>query len=185
VRLFLAINLPEAVKLRLADALEALTAYDIPARWVAADALHITLKFLGDVADSRVPAVGAALAVAVQGVPPFDIELGDLGAFPSVARPNILWVGARSGAPLGELHRRVDQGFLPLGFEAESRKFHPHVTVARVNKDGRIRDRSVMDRMRAQFDYKAVFRATSVDLMQSRLGRDRARYEIIEQMELH
>ena len=185
MRLFIAINLPETVKLRLAGALDALATHDIPARWVAADALHITLKFLGELADSRVPAVGGALAAAAQGIPPFDVELGDLGAFPSLARPSILWVGARAGAALGELHQRVERAFIPLGFEAEPRKFHPHVTVARVNKDGRIRDRSVMDRMRAQFDYTAVFRATSVDLMQSRLGRDRARYEIIEQMELH
>ena len=143
------------------------------------------MQFLGEVPDTRVAAAGGALAGAVQGIPSFDVELSELGAFPSLARPSILWVGARAAVSLEELHARIDQAFLPLGFEPESRKFHPHITVARMNKDGRIRDRSVMDRMRADFDYKTVFRAGSVDLMRSRLGRDRARYEVIEQMELH
>ena len=180
MRLFIAINLPDAEKPRLSRALQDLAANDLPARWVAPDSLHITVKFLGEVPEARLPAVVAALQDGADGVAAFDVALGGFGAFPSLSRPGILWVGVQAGPELAELQGRIERAFIPLGFEAEAREFHPHITVARVRKDGRIADRHVMDRIKASFDYKTRFRANSVDLMHSRPGQGGVRYEVLE-----
>ncbi len=180
----MAINLPDAEKTRLIRSLQALPVADLPARWVEPDALHITLKFLGEVLDARLPEVIGALAAAAADAEAFDVAISGFGAFPSLARPNVLWVGVQAGAEMAELHRRLDRAFVPLGFAAEERAFRPHITVARVRKDGRIRDRAAMDRIKAAFDYKTEFRARSVELMRSRLGGRSARYEVMQRMEL-
>lgn len=185
MRLFIAINLPDAEKTRLTQALQAVAAIDLPARWVESDSLHITLKFLGEVPQGQLPAVAAALAEAAAGAVAFDVALSGFGAFPSLSRPSILWVGVQAGPDMAELHRRIEGAYAPLGFPPDERAFRPHITVARVRKDGRIRDRQAMDRMQADFDYKTEFRATSVDLMHSRLGASRPRYEVLERMEMH
>jgi 2'-5' RNA ligase len=185
VRLFIAINLPDAEKTRLTRALQAIATSEPAIRWTDAAALHITVKFLGEIAEPRVHAMAASLEEAAAGAAAFDVALSGFGAFPSLSRPNILWVGVQAAPGLAELHGRIERAFEPLGFAADNRVFRPHITVARMRKDGRIRDRQAMDRMKASFDYKTEFRAASVDLMQSRLGRGAARYEILQEMELH
>ena len=181
----MAINLPDAEKRRLASSLQVLPIHDLPARWVEADALHITMKFLGEVSEARLPEVSDALAEASGGAAPFDVAVSGLGAFPSLSRPNILWVGVQADAEMTKLQAHLERVFVPLGFTADERAFRPHITVARVRKDGRIRDRGAMDRIQAAFDYKTKFRVRSIDLMRSRLGGRAPRYEVLERMELH
>jgi RNA 2',3'-cyclic 3'-phosphodiesterase len=184
VRLFIAINLPDNEIRRLSDALAGLASYDLAVRWVDADSLHITLKFLGEVAEARLPALRAALAEALEGAARFDVALGNLGAFPSLARPNIFWLGVAPTPELLVLQQRTDDAMGALGFEREQRAFRPHITIGRARKDGRATDRKLMDRMVAGFDYKGVFRAESVDIMRSKLSPRGARYEVLERMEL-
>ena len=184
VRLFIAINLPEPETRQLKRALYKLASYDLPIRWLAEESLHITIKFLGEVPEPRVAAVRAALAEAVIGAPRFDVVLAGLGAFPSLVRPNIFWVGAQGGGELTELQRRIEEAMAVLGFEAEPRAFRPHITLGRVHKDGRAIERKVVDRMATEFDYKSEFRAESVDLMRSRLSPRGARYDVVERLEL-
>ena len=184
MRLFIAINLPEQETRRLGQAVDALARHDIAVRWVDAGSLHITLKFLGEVPEARLPGVQSALADAVAETAPFDVVLGGLGAFPSLSRPNIFWIGISGGAQLLELQRRIDDEMAELGFEREPRAYKPHITLGRARKDGRVPDRKLMDRMVGEFDYKGEFRAESVDLMRSRLSPRGARYEVVERLEL-
>ncbi len=101
--------------------------------WVAPDNVHLTLKFLGGVEAARLDAVAGALAGAVAGCRPFDLTVRGLGAFPTPARPRVLWAGADEGAALAAtLARRVDDALVALGFPAESRAFSAHVTLGRV-----------------------------------------------------
>ncbi len=157
---------------------------DLPVRWVSADALHITLKFLGNVSEDVEPAVRTALRAGAAGASSFDVAIGSFGAFPSLSRPNILWVGV-SSAPLVELQQKMDSAYAPIGFAPEARAYHPHITVARVQKHAQLRDRALMDRIAGDFDYKTVFRAVSADLMRSHSSPRGARYELVERVELH
>jgi RNA 2',3'-cyclic 3'-phosphodiesterase len=95
--------------------------------------LHLTLKFLGGVDASLVDRVATALTQAAAGVAAFDLEVRDLGAFPSAARPRVLWAGTGAGAAqTSALAARLEAALEPLGFASESRPFSAHVTLARV-----------------------------------------------------
>lgn len=185
VRLFVAINLPEDEKRRLADAIGTLASYELPVRWVAADSLHITLKFLGDVAESHIASVQAALQRAIRSHRRFDVALEGLGAFPSLSRPNIFWIACRDADAVAEIQKDVEKQLEHIGFRPEARPYRAHVTIGRVKSGGSIRDRSLMDRMVAGFRYKAEFPVASADLMRSHLSPRGARYEVVARMELN
>ena len=123
---------------RLAEEVERLRRVAGDVAWVTPANFHLTLKFLGRVETSRLPAVTAALAEAVAACPPFDLGLRDLGAFPSRTRPRVLWVGIDEGAEAaGRLASRVDEALAGLGFERETRPFSAHITLGRVREPRR------------------------------------------------
>ena len=185
MRLFVAINLPEVDKRRLCEAVGTLATHDLPVRWVEPDSLHITLKFLGEVAEANVPAVRAALQQAVAGLRHFDVVLEGLDAFPSLSRPNIFWVGASNPAALAQLQQSVESQLEQVGFPREDRPFRPHITIGRVKSRASIRDRALMDRMVSQFRYNTQFQVRSADLMRSHVSSRGARYEVVARMDLN
>lgn len=180
MRLFIALDLPDAEKQRLEGLLTALRAAALPVRWVAADSLHITIKFLGSVPDSTQAQVTRALKRAAAGSRPFDVVLGGFGAFPSRNKPEILWIGATLPAELSVLQERIEAETEPLGFGREPRRFHPHITIGRAQKRPARVDPAELDRILASLVYKSVMRVESVDLMRSHTDGRGARYERIE-----
>ncbi len=99
---------------------------------VSADHLHLTLKFLGETEEGLVPEIVAAMREASAGVTPFTVSVRGTGAFPSLARPSVLWVGLEGAEPLARMARRLDDDVAALGFERERRPWSPHITLARV-----------------------------------------------------
>lgn len=129
MRLFIAIELPDAVK----DQIETLSA-DIPgATWVKRPAWHLTLRFLGDnIPDEQLPAIREQLErVRAE---PFELSLRGVGCFPAGGRkpPRVLWVGVKSPPALQVLYAQVERAVCAAGFEAEERPFSPHITLARL-----------------------------------------------------
>ncbi len=119
----------EAVRRRLVEAWPA-GAHLV--KWVEPHNLHLTLKFLGEVAEAAYPRVCDALH-CVEGFPPFPIRFVGLGAFPRPRGARVLWVGVQQGAvELAELAARVDSALQPLGFQPEERPFSPHLTIGRL-----------------------------------------------------
>jgi RNA 2',3'-cyclic 3'-phosphodiesterase len=100
--------------------------------------LHLTVKFLGEVAEDRIEDIAGALIGAVLGVEAFDAQVEGLGAFPSAARPRVVWAGVTGGAgALSDVAGRIDEALDALGFAREARPFSPHVTLGRVRQPGR------------------------------------------------
>ncbi len=100
--------------------------------WVAPDNLHLTLKFLGNVAETRLDAIVASLRGAVGEAATFDATVSGLGAFPTPTRARVVWAGVSAGAePMVELAGRVDAALAALGVPPEARPFSPHVTLGR------------------------------------------------------
>ena len=93
MRLFVAVNPPAEVRRAAYAAAAPLREGGLPIRWVAQDALHVTLKFLGEVDEERAGAIGPALAVAVGAARPFEVMVGGFGAFPDEERPRVVWIG--------------------------------------------------------------------------------------------
>ncbi|HEY0672387.1 MAG TPA: RNA 2',3'-cyclic phosphodiesterase [Longimicrobiales bacterium] len=185
MRLFVAIDLPALEKQRLAGELERLAAYALPIRWLDPDSLHITVKFLGEVADSQRPGIARALRTAASAHQPFDLGLQGLGAFPSLSRPNVFWLGAQGGPALLGLQQSVETTLAELGFAPEDRVYRPHITVGKTKARETIRNRTLMDRMAGEFKYKATVRVETVELMRSFTDPRGARYEVLESVELH
>ena len=129
MRLFVALDLPDAVKRDLA-------AWKTPiagATWVRPESFHLTLKFLGDqVAPERVPAIREALA-GVR-IAPFAFRLAGVGRFPPSEKKaaRVLWVGVDAPPALAEGFAQVERAMIALGFAPESHAFHPHITLARL-----------------------------------------------------
>ena len=132
IRSFIAIDLAEPVRAAIGALQHELAGAKADVRWMRAEGMHVTLKFLGAVDAPRLDAIHAAVESALQNQPALHVRARGVGAFPSLRRPRVLWVGLQAEG-LVELAARVDAAVTPLGFESERRPFTPHVTVGRVN----------------------------------------------------
>jgi RNA 2',3'-cyclic 3'-phosphodiesterase len=136
VRTFVAVLLPDEIRGRLAQEIDGLRRHASGVAWVAVENLHITVKFLGGVEETRLAEVSAALERAAT-VPAFGVDVRGLGAFPSTTRPRVLWAGAPGAPEFTRLAEDVDRALVSLGFAPESRGFTPHVTLGRVREPRR------------------------------------------------
>ncbi len=126
IRIFVGIVLPEDLRLRLAG-----LGGGVPgAKWVAPENLHLTLRFIGEVEDWLADDLDAALARIR--APAFTLTFDRIDAFGSGRRPRVLWAGVERNPALERLHDGVEAAVVRQGLEAESRKFLPHVTLARL-----------------------------------------------------
>jgi len=144
-RLFVGLRISVSTANALAGAAETLArrARDagIDIKWVAPVNLHVTLKFLGWTRGDTIGAVRDAVSEASRQTPRFTIKVQRLGAFASVDKANVLWAGVeeQSGA-LAALAKRIDERCATLGFAAEKRSFHPHVTLGRLRETRPLRE---------------------------------------------
>jgi 2'-5' RNA ligase len=104
-------------------------------RWVPPANFHFTLKFLGNIEESKIDSIAQVLEREIHPFPRFTINAKRLGVFPALKRPRVLWVGLE-GRPLAELARKVEATLEPLGFAPEKREFKPHLTVGRWRQYG-------------------------------------------------
>jgi 2'-5' RNA ligase len=145
MRLFVAIDLDDAARAaiaaeqkRIAAALRASSQSAV--KWVRAEQMHLTLVFLGEVADARAPEITMAMRDPIA-TAPASITFGGVGVFPPRGRPTVLWIGVAAGAAfVAAVHQAVQTRAERLGFPPEQRPFHPHLTLARW-RDSRERDR--------------------------------------------
>jgi len=150
---------------------------------VRTDQLHLTIKFLGDTEDGLIPEIVAAIREATTGVDPFEARLRGTGAFPSVARMSVIWVGVEGAEPLARIAETLETSLESLGFPRERRPWKAHVTLARVKGRGELgRARRILE---AHAD--DAFGAYTVDaivLKKSVLTPDGARYSIVDAVPL-
>ncbi len=135
VRAFVAVTLPPERRARAAAIQERLRG---PAgiKWVDPDTFHFTLRFLGPTEPTVLDALSQSLQALAAGQPRFSIALAGVGAFPSVRRPQAIWIGVTQGAAeLQRLADQVEEAAVRLGFEAERRPFRPHLTIGRVKAE--------------------------------------------------
>jgi RNA 2',3'-cyclic 3'-phosphodiesterase len=184
VRLFIAVNLPEDVRLQIYAATLGLRQAASGVRWVLHEQFHVTVKFLGEVAEDNVVALQAGLALAARAQPPFDIDLAGIGAFPNLRRPRVYWLGITQATDLHVLQGHVESEIEPLGFPREARPFHPHVTLGRVGTEVSREQVRAAERAAAGIEYQYKVRVNSVDLMVSRLSPKGARYEVLRSQPL-
>jgi 2'-5' RNA ligase len=130
IRCFVAVDLPASMREEIGSIQREIALQGL--RLVRPELVHITLKFLGDVPESRVPKV--ALALEEVRCPPFIAQVKGIGAFPGRSI-RVVWLGVEGN--FGELYQGVEEALSPLGFEREARGFSPHATLGRVGRPSR------------------------------------------------
>ena len=144
IRAFLAVELPEDVKSALGELANHLRRAGVDGlKPVRPENMHLTVKFFGDVSSTRVDSIVCTIERAAKALHPFTLRLGNVGAYPNGRNPRVLWVGLDGDvASLREAHRRIDNALADINIKPDSRKFSPHLTVAR------LRDRSTSSERR-------------------------------------
>jgi len=140
MRLFVALEIPAAVRDNLATLIDELRAADAPsarnkARWVRPENLHVTLKFIGNVDASKLDAIRGALA-EVRSESSVELRFRGLGFFPNDRRPRVFWAGIEASPNLAPLANQIDARMEKLEIPRETREFAPHLTLARFDPPG-------------------------------------------------
>jgi RNA 2',3'-cyclic 3'-phosphodiesterase len=179
VRIFVALNLPAAVRRAAWEAAEPLRfAAPTGVTWVREEALHVTLRFLGEQPPALADDLAARLDGALRTAAPPRIELSSAGAFPDLRRPRVLWLGGPTNSALTELYHHVERSCSTLGFDPEDRAFRLHVTIGRVRQGARV-DAGAVARAAVQVAIRAAFTAATVDVMESELSAAGPRYRVV------
>jgi 2'-5' RNA ligase len=173
LRAFIAIEIPPniqaAIEKQTARLRQALGNETV--RWIPAQNMHLTLKFLGDIASSHVDFLKQLLTREATLHSQFDLQIGGLGSYPTSRRPRILWVGLHIPAELVALQKSIETGTTRLGYEQEERDFAPHLTIGRVRQNASPADlpkiRAAMDNI--QLGNIGTARVDSVHLFKSEL----------------
>ena len=144
MRLFIAIPLDDPLKHKLLSLQQRIEVGGARVRWLRADQLHLTLKFIGEVENGKIPPIGEVMERVARHSAAFELELSGTGCFPPKGPVRIIWVGGSE--PSGTLRAAVhdlEQGLAGLGIPAEARPFTEHFTIGRVKSDptrGKLRE---------------------------------------------
>src|SRR5258708_32761910 len=131
MRLFVAVELPSAVRENLGALLKSLRAVSAQTRWVRAENLHVTLKFIGEVPETKLGAIRGAL-IGVRSEQPVTLDFRGLGFFPNNKHPRVFWAGIEASPNLKTLAEEIENAVERLGIRREKRSFSPHLTLARL-----------------------------------------------------
>jgi len=188
IRAFIAIELPDPVKDSLSSLEDRLRPAEHPyVKWVDPQGIHLTLKFLGNIATDQVPRIIEAITLASQGTSPLKLQIGGLGAFPNLQRPRVIWVAVTGEVdPLIALQRGIDQALVPLGFAIEKRPFSPHLTLGRLRERASPGERNSIGKlvMATESEGGPAQEVKQISLMRSTLTPSGAIYSRLASIEL-
>jgi len=188
IRAFIAVELPEELKKELAALETQLKKNSLAVvKWVDPESMHITLKFLGETSDAVIDELLLAMEEAIVGVSPFKLEVRQLGAFPVVDRPQVIWVGVQGEMEqLAQLQKNLEQNMEQLGFKRESRPFSPHLTLGRVRDEACPNEIQRSGKLIGEIQFAALhnIEVHEINLLKSRLTPAGAIHTIIGTVKL-
>src|SRR6266849_4275569 len=178
MRLFVALAIPAAVREKLAELLGSLRTVSPQTRWVRPENLHVTLKFIGEIPETKLDAIQSALA-AVRSDQPVAIDFRGLGFFPNEKHPRVFWAGIEASPNLKTVAADIDKATETVGIPREQRAFSPHLTLARFEPP------RLPDKLRAAIQEHAArdfgcLRTNQFHLIESKLKPSGAEYTTVE-----
>lgn len=183
VRAFIAIDIPSFAREKIADLQNGFKTLGLDVAWVKPSNFHLTLKFLGNVNRDQISEIKKCLKTALAGVPCFSTSIGDVGVFPSLERPRVLWVGLENSDVLVSLQKKVDSGLAQIGFEPEPKMFSAHLTLGRIkSQKGKTRLQDALKN--AQKVESEPIQISAVTLYESQLTREGSMYTVLEKFKL-
>ncbi len=172
MRCFIAIGMPDKTAHRITSLIEQLKPLSHAVKWVTPENPHLTLKFLGEADEDKVPEIIGALKDTTSAHMRFMINVHGTGVFPNTSWPKVIWVGLESEGGLLALHSEIESAVEPLGFAPEKRAFTPHLTIGRI-KAGRDKPQQLerlMHEIEARRDEDfGSFEVSTVELIKSDL----------------
>jgi len=133
MRAFIAVEIDNLTKQKISDLISNLKKSGADVKWITEDQMHLTLKFLGNIDESKTREISDVLSSISSNFKSFTISLSNIGAFPNLNRPRIIWVGIDKGAEyLKTISEKIETGLKKLEFEKEDREFNLHLTLGRV-----------------------------------------------------
>jgi len=136
IRSFLAIELPATVQAKIGKVVEDARATSADVRWVSPGKIHLTLKFFGNIEESKIDSIAATIQGPAGEAKAFPLSVRGTGAFPNLKNPRVIWIGlVDSEGRLAGLQKEVESSLKKIGFESEDRPFHPHLTLGRVKSN--------------------------------------------------
>ena len=168
MRVFIAVELSGEQKNKLYELQQAIKNAGMEANVVAKENIHITLKFLGEIGENDLEIVKNSLKEALEGVKSFQVSIKGVGAFPSMARPRVIWAGIEDGRDeLIELAGRIDEKVVVREFDKTP--FSPHITVARLKSERHVAALEGIKRNFEEFEFGKTF-VSEVKIRESRLS---------------
>lgn len=184
LRLFIAVEIPPDIRSSMQGIISMLKQEHADVCWETWEKLHMTLKFLGKTEDRLVPALVESLETQVAEVSGFSLRYAGLGCFPHTREPRIIWVGADSaGGSLQCLAAAIDGATSALGFPAETRTFHAHVTIGRVKTQRGMK--GLLRKMESITFESQPTTISDVALVKSDLTPNGSVYTILQRIPLH
>jgi len=182
-RLFIALHVPESIRAAIHDAQESLRVALRPGavRWTPASQFHLTLRFLGDVAIERVEELCRSIEGACAGFGELELMAGQVGCFPNLRRPRVVWVGVHDATNrLLALHLAIEAGAREFSTERPETKFTGHITLGRVKELSRIDARVLAAGIAVMADRRfGVWQGGAVELIRSKLSAAGAEYSLV------
>lgn len=185
MRLFIAVELPKPIQNQIYETGKYLRESVIGVRWIAPQNLHLTLKFLGEVPEQKLTSIDDILreTFQVHSYQAFSINFSQLGAFPSLSHPRVIWLGISDGQDvLRKLASMLEDPFEKIGFKRETRDYSPHLTLGKVNDEKKVKNLKEI-----AVSYKTSFAGISVGMvssMQSILSPEGAIYKRVANYKL-
>jgi RNA 2',3'-cyclic 3'-phosphodiesterase len=181
IRVFVAVALDARARAAAGEAIGRLRAAPGGAdvRWLREESLHVTLRFLGNVAPARIPDLVRRMRAETAGLAPFALRPVDVVPFPNARRPRVAALRLEPEAPLAALAAAVERGVVASGFAAEARRFRAHCTL------GRVKPRGHYPAVTAPVTAPGfTLDVTEAVLFRSHLDRDGAKYTRLESLPL-
>jgi 2'-5' RNA ligase len=176
MRLFLAIEFEPGLRRALREATAPLRALLPDAGWVAEDRLHLTLKFLGEQAETLIQPLTATMGEIARRHWPVPMQLGGVGAFPNLRRPRVVWIGIAPSPKLELLQNDVEECCSALGVEVEGKPFRPHLTIGRLRGTEDRESVRELARIAREIRFRADTLVSTIELVQSTLTSTGPRY---------
>ncbi len=185
MRCFIAAELDKHIKQKLTDAQNLFRNLDGKFSWTKREQMHLTIKFLGSVPDSKIDELKRTISIALDNasIKPFEFSVNGLGSFPPARSPKILWVGVEQKSELLRLYDAIENELNSIGFPREQRKFTPHLTIARIKS--KINTNACLKIIENNANFSAGNqRIEHITLFSSELKPSGAIYNIIERFNL-
>ena len=146
--------------------------------WVSPENIHITLKFLGDTEEARIPAIMEAMRKSAEGIPPFSFHLKGTGIFGSSYQPKVVWIGVPDGSEMVTLAKKLIDAMVPLGWPRDRQNFVPHLTIGRIRF---IRDKAAFQQAIDEYRSEKIqeVQVDDIRLYESILKREGPEYKMI------